>query len=81
VSERRFIAAELDPPVCPFCEKTLNALCGDSLPDDGDFAFCVYCLKMSIFSIHPTSVTLRAPSTKEEKAECEEARRELIDSD
>jgi len=80
-SSRGVIIAKLDPPNCPHCESQLNSLCGDSMPDSGDIAFCVYCLKTSIFSIHPTSITLRVPITMQERNDCEEAAVAIIGSD
>jgi hypothetical protein len=79
-SDRKVIAAHLDPPTCPHCGTELNGICGDAMPSDGDFSICAYCLKMSIFAMHPTKVLLRAPATKEEKADAAKAKEELIAS-
>lgn len=79
-SDRKVIAAHLNPPKCPHCGVVLSGICGDSLPSDGDFSMCAHCLKMSIFDMYPTKVLLRAPSTKQEKADTAKAREDLIAS-
>lgn len=79
-SDRKVIAARLNPPKCPHCEVELNAIVGGNLPDSGDFSFCAHCLKMSIFDVYPTKITLRYPRTKQEKLDAKKAREGLIAS-